>query len=77
VPDDCSVIGFDDVAMAAYYNPPLTTVRQPMETMGSISVAILLEAIRTTLKKNAIKPVHRKVVPRLMIRESTASPAGK
>ena len=77
VPDDCSVIGFDDVAMAAYYNPPLTTVRQPMETMGSISVAIHLEAIRTTLKKNAIKPVHRKVVPRLMIRESTASPAGK
>ena len=34
VPDDCSVIGFDDVAPSALCTPPLTTVRQPMEAMG-------------------------------------------
>ncbi len=36
VPEQCSVIGFDDVATSALYTPSLTTVRQPMEAMGAI-----------------------------------------
>src|ERR1700740_3496300 len=38
VPEDCSVVGFDDVAQAGLSVPSLTTVRQPMEAMGSLSV---------------------------------------
>lgn len=71
VPEDCSVIGFDDVWPAAFYTPPLTTVRQPMETMGAIGVGILLDAIHASLQKQAFTPLHRKVAPELLVREST------
>src|SRR6202167_2478341 len=43
VPDDCSVIGFDDVAASSLYTPSLSTVRQPMEAMGSAAVGILVD----------------------------------
>ncbi|PYX86330.1 MAG: LacI family transcriptional regulator, partial [Acidobacteria bacterium] len=43
VPEHCSVIGFDDVAPAALYTPALTTVRQPMEAMGSLAVNIVMD----------------------------------
>jgi len=71
VPDECSVIGFDDVALAALYAPPLTTIRQPMETMGVIGVGILLDAITASRENHAFIPVHRKVAPELLVREST------
>jgi len=71
VPEDCSVIGFDDVSPAAFYTPPLTTVRQPMETMGAIGVGILLDAINASLQNRAFTPLHRKVAPELLVREST------
>ncbi len=45
VPEQCSVIGFDDVAPAAIYSPALTTVRQPMEVMGAAAATIVLDAI--------------------------------
>jgi LacI family transcriptional regulator len=45
VPGDISVIGFDDIAMAAYTNPPLTTVAQPKYRMGQLSVKKLFEMI--------------------------------
>jgi LacI family transcriptional regulator len=73
VPEDCSVLGFDDVAASAFYNPPLTTIRQPMESLGSTGVEILLEAISASLKKKAFAPTHRKVKPQLVVRESTAA----
>src|SRR5436309_11255414 len=43
VPEQCSVIGFDDVAPSALYTPPLTTVRQPMEMMGNMTVNIIVD----------------------------------
>jgi LacI family transcriptional regulator len=76
VPDDCSVIGFDDVAPAALYVPPLTTIRQPMETMGVIGVGILLDAITASRENHTFSPVHRKVAPELLVRESTKALAG-
>src|SRR6202045_4598547 len=42
VPEHCSVIGFDDVAASSLYTPPLTTVRQPMEVMGEMTVSIIV-----------------------------------
>jgi LacI family transcriptional regulator len=73
VPEDCSVIGFDDIPAAAFYNPALTTVREHMERMASMGAEILVEAMRAHRKNTAASPVHRKVKPELVIRESTAA----
>lgn len=74
VPVDCSVIGFDDIPAAAFYNPALTSVREHMETLASSGAGILLEAIRAQRKNTVVSPVHRKVQPDLIVRESTAAP---
>jgi LacI family transcriptional regulator len=70
VPDDCSVIGFDDIPGAAFYNPPLTTVCQYMEKQGVIGA----EMMRTLLSADAVRPrkkMHEKVEPSLVVRKST------
>jgi len=66
VPDDVSVIGFDDILFASIVNPPLTTVAQPTYQMGESAMRLLIDVI----KKRITKP--RKVVleTRLIIRES-------
>ena len=71
VPEQCSVIGFDDVAASALCTPPLTTVRQPMEAMGADAVGIVLEGINCVLEKREVTAHHRKVAPELVVREST------
>jgi LacI family transcriptional regulator len=73
VPEHCSVIGFDDVAASALCTPPLTTIRQPMESMGAGAVAIVLEGIKSVLEKREVAAHHRKVAPELVVRESTRS----
>jgi len=73
VPDHCSVVGFDDVSPAAIYSPALTTVRQPMEVMGSAAANIVLEAINASLEKKPFHPIHRRIAPELIVRESTRS----
>ncbi|MGB9204290.1 MAG: substrate-binding domain-containing protein, partial [Terriglobales bacterium] len=73
VPEQCSVVGFDDVAPAAIYSPALTTVRQPMEVMGTAAATIVLEAINAGLEKKPIRTIHRQIVPELIVRESTCS----
>ena len=45
VPDDISVVGFDDIESAAYHLPALTTVRQPLQEMGEIAARTLLNRI--------------------------------
>ena len=73
VPEQCSVIGFDDIATSALYTPSLTTVRQPMEAMGASAVGIVVEGINGVLEKREIAASHRKVAPELVVRESTRS----
>ena len=73
VPEQCSVLGFDDVAPSALYTPSLTTVRQPMEVMGTMAVSIVVEGINALLEKREVGAVHRKVAPELVVRESTRS----
>jgi LacI family transcriptional regulator len=73
VPEQCSVIGFDDVAPAALYSPALTTVRQPMEQMGAAAATIVVEAINASLEDKTARAIHRKMVPDLIVRESTHS----
>lgn len=71
VPEDCSVVGFDDVAQASLSAPSLTTVRQPMEAMGSMSVGMVLDAIKAINQKQDAPVVRRKIAPELVVREST------
>jgi DNA-binding LacI/PurR family transcriptional regulator len=71
VPEDCSVVGFDDVAQASLSLPSLTTVRQPMEAMGTMSVGMVLDAIQAVDQKQGIPVVRRKIPAELVIREST------
>jgi LacI family transcriptional regulator len=73
VPDQCSVIGFDDVAPAGLYSPSLTTIRQPMEVMGAAAATIVVEAINGTLEKKRVPTTHRRITPELIVRESTGS----
>ena len=70
VPGDVSVIGFDDVPMAAYVSPSLSTVRYPFETGASRGVAALVQAIEALTADAVIEDPGGELV----IRESTAPP---
>jgi DNA-binding LacI/PurR family transcriptional regulator len=67
VPDDISVIGFDDIPNAAYTRPSLTTVRQPLLKMGEIAARTLLEQI----EKRSEYVAEIAIEPELVVREST------
>jgi LacI family transcriptional regulator len=70
VPEDVSVIGFDDIEGAAYQNPALTTVRQPLREMGRTAAETLLRRIRRSSPDSHGGELM--VEPRLIIRETTA-----
>jgi LacI family transcriptional regulator len=70
VPEDVSVVGFDDIQLAAYHNPRLTTVRQPLREMGATAARILLQRLQGFKDY----PSEFAVPPELMIRE-TSGPA--
>ncbi len=69
VPDDVSVVGFDDIQSAAYQNPALTTVRQPLREMGRIAAETLLRRIRRSGSDS--HGGETMVEPKLIIRETT------
>jgi DNA-binding LacI/PurR family transcriptional regulator len=70
VPDDVSVVGFDDIQAAAYQNPALTTVRQPLRRMGELAAQTLTQ--RVEAGANGKYPHTISVDPELVIRETTA-----
>jgi DNA-binding LacI/PurR family transcriptional regulator len=45
VPDDVAVVGYDDIPAAEYCDPPLTTIRQPMQEVGQVATRLLIQAI--------------------------------
>lgn len=47
VPDDISLVGFDDIPLASLLQPPLTTIRQPIERLGHEGIRLLIETIET------------------------------
>ena len=75
VPEDVSVVGFDDIQSAAFQNPSLTTVRQPLRAMGRAAAEILLKRINrpgSELRDQYI------MEPELVIRETTCpAPVGR
>src|SRR5581483_7543027 len=70
VPEQCSVVGFDDVSHSSLLTPALTTVRQPLAEMGKMAVSIVSEGITAVQEKRKIVAQHRKLLPELVIRES-------
>jgi LacI family repressor for deo operon, udp, cdd, tsx, nupC, and nupG len=68
VPRDVSVVGFDDSALMTCTDPPLTTVRQPIETMGQAAVDMLVNQI----EGSGVAPDELLFEPELVVRGSTA-----
>ena len=69
VPEDVSVVGFDDVAGSDYFSPPLTTVRQPFAAVGRRCIEVVLGAL------DGRRPSTTLISPELVVRASTAPPA--
>ena len=73
VPEDVSVLGFDDIYSAAFHNPALTTIRQPLFEMGSLAAKTLLERVAKNQANDGAKiPETLTVEPKLIVRQSTA-----
>jgi len=71
VPQDVSVIGFDDIQSAAFQNPALTTVRQPLRQMGVIAAETLLARVNSPKREAFAKEIV--VKPELIVRATTAA----
>ena len=71
VPGDVSVVGFDDIPEAAYFTPPLTTVRQDFNEMGRRGLHVLLEEISGGERTAQ----QLRVAPELIVRKSAAPPS--
>jgi len=69
VPQDVSVVGFDDILSAAFQNPSLTTVRQPLQKMGEIAAELIVRRIEDA--SNAAEMEAIVLEPELVVREST------
>jgi len=69
VPGEVSVVGFDDSPLIAFADPPLTTIRQPVEAMGAAAVSLLLEEI----SGNPAQRDEFVFQPELVVRGSTAA----
>jgi alanine racemase len=68
VPQDVSVVGFDDIDLAPHVDPPLTTVHQPIRRKGEEAVRLLLTVVE---RRDQAKPEHRRLETRLIVRGST------
>ena len=67
VPEDVSVLGFDDIQSASFHVPSLTTIRQPLQSMGCTAASALLRQLA-----GEVLPALLSIEPELVVRESTA-----
>jgi LacI family transcriptional regulator len=76
VPEDISVVGFDDIQSAAFQNPALTTVRQPLRDMGVTAAKTLLQRINVLGKPvgKVAYPKEITIEPEFIVRATTAAP---
>jgi LacI family transcriptional regulator len=73
VPADLSLVGFDDIFVAALVSPPLTTIRQPLERLGKEAADLAIDLI----EGHATGPERRVLPVELVVRESTSSEAAR
>jgi DNA-binding LacI/PurR family transcriptional regulator len=71
VPEELSVIGFDDIRIASYVTPPLTTIQQPKVELGHLATEVMLDLLHNRPGKNHI------LQPALVTRASTSPLAHK
>jgi LacI family transcriptional regulator len=69
VPEDVSIIGFDDIPLASYVVPPLTTIMQPAETLGRIAVAMLLARLG-----DRSAPIQRQTLSVALVERQSSAP---
>ncbi len=74
VPQDCSVMGFDDVLPAAVSTPGLTTIRQPLKEMGAVAARWALDAVETREQGEMRTLLSHHAAPELVVRQTTAAP---
>ena len=70
IPEDLSIVGFDDTQLARMSSPPLTTVRQPLAEMGRVAVRTALRLI----EGESIDSHHVELATELVVRESAVPP---
>ncbi len=70
IPEDMSVIGYDNIELANYFSPPLTTVHQPKRRLGEQAITILLER----MKNESSAPMTFEMHPEMVIRHSVMPP---
>jgi len=73
IPDDLSIVGFDDIDLAGYYCPALTTVCQPVAQIASQAINLMLELIADCDKPPAPRQMIR-ITPQLAVRQSSGPP---
>ncbi|AVF36502.1 ribose operon transcriptional repressor RbsR [Rahnella sikkimica] len=73
VPDDVAVVGYDDIQLAQYLMPPLTTIHQPKDSLGELAVDALLHR----LQEPESEPQVLVLTPELVVRQSVGSLIGK
>ena len=74
IPEELSVVGFDDIQIALHNNPSLTTVRQPVMSMARLAAELIIEHSPRRLGWPSPLP-HRTLDFELIVRDSTAAPA--
>ncbi|AUY54731.1 substrate-binding domain-containing protein, partial [Streptomyces sp. CB01881] len=72
VPEEISVVGFDDIPEAAYFIPPLTTVRQDFGELGRRALELLVAELEGGAKPS---PTHERIPPELVLRRSVGPAA--
>lgn len=77
VPEDFSVVGYANMWMASYCDPPLTTVEEPFEELGAAACALLLEEIGREIRISFSEELSQQLPVRLVVRRSTAEFGGK
>jgi len=70
VPEDLSVVGYDDLEKAGIVTPPLTTVRQPLAELGRTAVSLLMRLV----DGQRVEALHVELAAKLVVRETTAPP---
>lgn len=70
IPEDISVVGFDDISLSSLFNPPLTTIRQPRLEMGETAVNLLLEKMGSPELES-----RRVMLPLKLVERQTSGPA--
>ncbi|MFL5761116.1 MAG: LacI family DNA-binding transcriptional regulator [Thermomicrobiales bacterium] len=72
VPEDISIIGYDDIPVASFLDPPLTTVHQPIRELGALAAKLLIESIAQRQSGEAANVDHHLLLPNVVVRNSVS-----